>query len=579
MESPDKMSGMLRSFWGWTSADTPTREEAEAWAQERRERKAAAKAAKAAKKAAKAAKSAAAAALALPPRPPRPAAPLYEFTALSDVLAQAKKDLALIRTSRCQILLPSGAVVTTSPSQATATGQVAQPVAVTPLQASNHANPIISGNPRPDSIVSQAPSFQSVIHPSSPLAQRSPSIPEGSPYLAQPSPSLASQDAAFLDSIQRSPSIIQRSPPLAQAPNSPIELTRTLSAAQRAALRISLGSPLPGDIARTAPQLPNVIQRRSSIPVESLTTEGPRRSVSFQYYAEVEDEDQQKQYQDQAARQLQAVTEDLLQTQSRPSSIKYEGPGPLGSSRRRPTSIQYEGPGPLGRARSRSPPPAIQYEGPGPLGGNRRRPFSFEYEGPGPLGSNWSRPTSVQYEGPGPLGSARSPRPSIQYEGRGPLGSTRSRPSPIHYEGPGPLGSAAAAGNLSNPDGTTINTNPHPVPTAEQLAIEAEIAERLQAIAGILGNINSSRSQLQQTGIGTTSQARVQASTTPNPTPSPAATNAAPAGPATTYLERIRDGEVYIVARRARATELTDGQGRIGATGSVPVMRVPDCGI
>jgi hypothetical protein len=40
MESPDKMSGMLRSFWGWTSADTPTREEAEAWAEERRERKA-----------------------------------------------------------------------------------------------------------------------------------------------------------------------------------------------------------------------------------------------------------------------------------------------------------------------------------------------------------------------------------------------------------------------------------------------------------------------------------------------------------------------------------------------------------
>ena len=351
-------------------------------------------------------------------------------------------------------MLPSGAVVTASPSQATATGQVAQPAAGTPFQAANHTTPVTPENPRPNSTASQTPSFQSVIHPSSSLAQRSQSIPEGSPYLAQPSPSLASQDAAFLASIQRSPSIIQRSPPLAQASDSPIEITRTLSAAQRSALRISLGSPLPGDIARTAPQLPNVIQRRSSLPVEPLLTEGSRRSVSLQYYTEIEAE-YRPQSQGQSPRQLQAVTEDQSQTLSRPSSIQYEGPGPLGSTRPRPSSIQYEGPGPLG--------------------------------------------------------------------------NTRIRPSPIQHEGPGPLGSAAAA-TRSNPDGTTINTSPHPVPTAEQLAIEAEIAERLHAIAGILGNIDSSRSRL-RTGLGSTYQDQ-RASKRPT-TAAPAAATAAPTSAAT----------------------------------------------
>jgi hypothetical protein len=385
-------------------------------------------------------------------------------------------------------MLPSGAVVTASPSQATTTGQVAQPAAGTPLQPSNHATPVTPENPRPDSIASQAPSFQSVIHPSSSFAQRSQSIPEGSPYLAQPSAPLASQDAVFLKSIQRSPSIKQRSPSLAPASDSPIELTRTLSAAQRSALRISLGSPLPGDIARTAPQLPNVIQRRSSLPVEPLLTESSRRSVSLQYYTEIEAEDR-LQSQGQSPWQVQAVTEDQQQTLSRPSSIQYEGPGPREGTRAS----------------------SIYYEGLGPIGSTRPRPSSIQYEGPGPLGGTQHRPSSIQYEGPGPLGS------------------TRPRPSPIQYEGPGPLGSAAAA-TRSNPDGTTINTSPHPVPTAEQLAIEAEIAERLHAIAGILGNIDSSRSRL-RTGLGSTYQDQ-RASKRPT-TAAPAAATAAPTSAAT----------------------------------------------
>jgi hypothetical protein len=398
-------------------------------------------------------------------------------------------------------MLPSGAVVTASPSQATETGQVAQPAAGTPLQASNHAIPVTPENPRPNYTASQAPSFESVIHPSSSLAQRSQSIPEGSPYPAQPSAPLASQDAAFLESIQRSPSIKQCSPSLAPASDSPIELTRTLSAAQRSALRISLGSPLPGDIARTAPQLPNVIQRRSSLPVEPLLTESSRRSVSLQYYTEIEAEDR-LQSQGQSPWQLQAVTEDQQQTLSRPSSIQYEGPGPLGSTQSRPSSIQYEGPGPRGGTRPRAS--SIYYEGLGPIGSARPQPSSIQYEGPGPVGGTRPRPSSIQYEGPGALGSARSPQSSIQYEGPGPLGNTRPRPSPIQYEGPDPLGSAAAAPR-SDPDGTTINTSAHPVSTAEQLAIEAETAERLHAIAGILGNIDSSRSRL-RTRLGSTYQ-------------------------------------------------------------------------